>query len=250
MRGVSQPTVSRVVTVASRKIASHLQEYIKFSENALMTYNGFYAKANFPRVIGCIDCTHVKIRRPSGDQAEIYRNRKGSFSLNVQVVSGPNLQIFDIVARWPGREHDSMIFNNSSLKMRFERNELSGFLLGDSGYACLPYLMTPIQQPQNDAERRYNRAQVRTRNVVERLFGVWKRRFPCLHGELRNKLENVPSIIVACAVLYNIGIRVRDNWQVEENLLINNHQQLQNNPAPINIQGQLIRRNLIAQHFT
>ena len=72
-----------------------------------------------------------------------------------------------------------------------------GILLGDSGYALRPYLLTPILNPQNAAERRYNYAHIRTRNTVERLFGVWKRRFPCLETGLRVKKETALVIIVA-----------------------------------------------------
>lgn len=46
-----------------------------------------------------------------GDDGDTYLNRKGWFSKNVQVVSGPNLEIFDIVTRWPGRYHDMTVFN-------------------------------------------------------------------------------------------------------------------------------------------
>jgi len=35
---------------------------------------------------------------------------------------------------------------------------------------------------------RYNRAQKTTRNMIERTFGIWKRRFPCLN-HLRLKLK-------------------------------------------------------------
>lgn len=56
------------------------------------------------------------------------------FSLNVQAVCNANLEITDIVARWPGSVHDSTIFHNN-LRVNFEnymyRNAL---LLGDSGY--------------------------------------------------------------------------------------------------------------------
>ncbi|KAH7961883.1 hypothetical protein HPB52_013099 [Rhipicephalus sanguineus] len=44
----------------------------------------FYRIANFPGVTGCIDCTHVKIKSPGGDDAEVFRCRKGYFSINVQ----------------------------------------------------------------------------------------------------------------------------------------------------------------------
>lgn len=65
------------------------------------------------------------------DDAEVYRNRKGYFSVNVQVISSADLYIKDIVARWPGSAHDSTIFNNSRVKHRFDEGEFgNGFLLG------------------------------------------------------------------------------------------------------------------------
>ncbi|KAJ9594549.1 hypothetical protein L9F63_027467, partial [Diploptera punctata] len=45
---------------------------------------------------------------------------------------------------------------------------------------------------------------IRTRNVVERLFGSWKRRFPVLAVGINVKLDNAFPIIVATAVLHNI----------------------------------------------
>lgn len=55
-----------------------------------------------------------------GDDAEVFRNRKSYFSLNVQVVANANKEIIDIVARWSGSVHDSTIFQNSNLRMLFE----------------------------------------------------------------------------------------------------------------------------------
>lgn len=55
-----------------------------------------------------------------GDDAEVFRNRKSYFSLNVQVVASADKKIIDIVARWPGSVHDSTIFQNSNLRMLFE----------------------------------------------------------------------------------------------------------------------------------
>lgn len=66
-----------------------------------------------------------------GADAEVYRNRKGYFSINVQVVTNADLLFADIVARWPGSTHDATIFNHSRLKYRFERQEFAfGLLLG------------------------------------------------------------------------------------------------------------------------
>lgn len=157
-----------------------------------------------------------------GNVAENFRNRKGYFSLNVQVVCNAQLQILDIVARWPGASHDSHIFNNSGVRMKLEAGEFGhGVLLGDSGYPLRSYLLTPLEQPRTAAEHVYNEAQIRTRNVVERTFGVWKRRFPVLSIGIRTHLQLAQAIIVASAVVHNIACANHDELiadQVEDNI--------------------------------
>lgn len=64
--------------------------------------------------------------------------------------------------------------------------------------------------PGNRAEEIYNQAHIRTRNSIERLIGVWKRRFPILAYGFRCKLENVMTCIVATAVLHNIAVAMRE----------------------------------------
>lgn len=55
-----------------------------------------------------------------GDDAEIFRNRKSYFSINVQAVANENREFINLVARWPGSVHDATIFNNSTLRTQFE----------------------------------------------------------------------------------------------------------------------------------
>lgn len=151
------------------------------------------------------------------ENAELFRNRKGYFSLNVQVVTNSNLEITNIVARWPGSAHDSNIFNNSQLRGTFEQGMYNdGLLLGDSGYAIKPYLMTPLLNPRTPAEQLYNESHIRTRNTIERLFGIWKRRFPVLALGLRLQLDKVMIVIVATAVLHNIARKNRDEEPPED----------------------------------
>jgi hypothetical protein len=47
---------------------------------------------------------------------------------------------------------------------------------------------------------------IRTRNPVERSYGVWKRRFPILSNGINLNIAKVQRIIVATAVLHNIAI--------------------------------------------
>lgn len=212
---VSQPTVSRIVKKVTEQIAALRPRYIKFPqgiEECREVAQGFYAMGRkIPRIIGAVDCSHIKILSPGGDEAEIFRNRKGYFSINVQAICDSNLKILDIIARWPGSTHDMTIFDDSLIRARFEANEFQNFyLLGDNGYANRNYLLTPLLTPITNREKKYNRCHILMRNTIERTFGVVKRRFPCLSIGLNVNVNTVLKIIVATSVLHNICVEFND----------------------------------------
>lgn len=119
-------------------------------------------------------------------------------------MTNSNLEITNIVARWPGSAHDSTIFNNIRLRGTFEQRAYKdGLLLGDSGYPIKSYLITPLLNPRTPVEQLYNESHILTRNIIESLFEIWKRRFPVL--ALHLQLDKVMVVIVATAVLHNIA---------------------------------------------
>ena len=70
--------------------------------------------------------------------------------------------------------------------------------------------MTPYQNPETPGEQRYNDAHTRTREVVERTFGLLKSRFRCLdtsRGALLYSPNFVCQIIGACCMLHNFAVR-------------------------------------------
>lgn len=218
--------------------------------------SAFYRIASFPRTIGAIDCTHVKIQSPGGENSEHFRNRKGFFSLKVQTVADADLKILNIIARWPGSTHDQRIFNNSHLKNQLANGHFGQFIiLGDSGYQNTMYLATPVLEPATQVEELYNESQIRTRNVVERSYGVLKRRFPVLSLGMRVQLPTVQDIIVSCATMHNICIDERDavpppNIPNFEAIMAVNQIDVGPNDAPnANRNEQNVRAHLLSHYF-
>lgn len=82
-------------------------------------------------------------------------------------------------------------------------------MLGDKGYPCLPYLLTPYQEPQTEGQHCYNIAHARTRGRIEMAFGLIKSRFQCLK-HLRVTPPRACDIVVACVVLHNIACLRRE----------------------------------------
>jgi len=222
--GVHKSTASSIVKLVSHEIALLRPQFVNFPNNERETKQvkqDFYNISKFPMVIDALDCTHVKIRSPFGDDAEMYRNRKGFFSINVQTICDANLKIQDIVDRWPASSHESTIFNNSIIRGKFERGEMQNcVLVADSGYTQPDFAMTLVGNPGTlinpasgitaEAVDKYNESLIRTRNIVESSYGVWKRRFPILATGINVKITSSQSIIVSTAVLHNIAYEFKE----------------------------------------
>ncbi|XP_052225153.1 putative nuclease HARBI1 [Dreissena polymorpha] len=76
---------------------------------------------SFPSTLGCMDCTHVHIKKPV-DHVEDCIGRKGVPTINVQAVCDASYRIKNFSASWPGRTHDARFWRNCELKRRFEND--------------------------------------------------------------------------------------------------------------------------------
>ncbi|KAI4455966.1 hypothetical protein MML48_8g00014968 [Holotrichia oblita] len=195
------------------------------------------------------DVEIIEIIDVGGNDAEVFRNRKQYFSINVQAVTDAKKRFVDIVARWPGSSHDATIFNASRLKAKFEEGQYNNcVLLGDSAYNLRRFLLTPFLNPAGNSQQRYNESHIRTRVTVVNMFGIWKRRFPVMAYGCRLKLENVLLVIVATAVLHNVAQNMGeeeppvDNVHQVDNLINEGYiNEVNNNEANIgNIREQLV----------
>nr|XP_055057063.1 putative nuclease HARBI1 [Misgurnus anguillicaudatus] len=158
--GISQLTMSRMLSFVLAAIRTLIPHYIKFQyDNAqqTMTKSGFYQIARIPNVKGAIDCTHVRLKPPSVNEYA-YINRKNYHSVNVQLICNARLCLLNAVARWPEGTHDAFIFEHSSLCRRLQEGALRGhgYLLGDRGYPLLNFLITPVPNPVTHLERNFN----------------------------------------------------------------------------------------------
>ncbi|KOB68249.1 Uncharacterized protein OBRU01_18488 [Operophtera brumata] len=110
----------------------------------------------------------------------------------------------------------------TNIRAMFEQGHYgNSVLVGDADYACNSYMMTPLEYCNTAAENLYNESQIRTRNCIERLFGVWKSRFPCMAIGLGVSLENSFPIVIATAVLHNIARRSGEATPPDDNQVIN-----------------------------
>ncbi|KYM96850.1 Putative nuclease HARBI1, partial [Cyphomyrmex costatus] len=91
-----QSTISRIMFRVTVILAAYLNTYVKFPTNqaTIQENRGLFKKLGYrhgaiglPCIDGAIDCIHIRLFGNNNFQGlgEMYRNRKGYFSLNVQV---------------------------------------------------------------------------------------------------------------------------------------------------------------------
>lgn len=204
LHGISKSSASLAVGSFVDAVNSNLDN-IKFPTETNAIKLGFYRKCRIPNVIGAIDGTLIPIQAPKQNEAA-FVCRKGFHAINCQAVVDHEMRFVDLVARWPGSQHDAFIFDNCALKEYLEESD-PGFLLGDSGYPLRRYLLTPVLNPSSEAEEAYNRHHINGRIVIEKAFGVLKSRFRCLHksgGALLFKPGKCCKVVEACVRLHNL----------------------------------------------
>jgi len=81
--------------------------------------------------------------------------------------------------------------------------------VGDSGYSQRCRMMIPFEHKAKltSAQKRYQTAQIKCRNTVERTIGILKSRFRCLDHKSRGAMQFSPEksaqVIACCAILHN-----------------------------------------------
>uniref|UniRef100_A0A3Q2VRZ6 Putative nuclease HARBI1 n=1 Tax=Haplochromis burtoni TaxID=8153 RepID=A0A3Q2VRZ6_HAPBU len=245
---VSKATVCRAVRNVTVALKRLLHSFVVFPGHRPTRFikEGFHKIAGFPGVIGCIDGTHIPIIAPSANEGD-YVNRKSFHSINVQIICDAANIITNVEAKWPGSVHDSRIFRECTLSTKFGHGEYTGHLLGDRGYPCLPYLLTPYPDPEPGPQQRYNLAHCRTRARVEMTIGMLKARFQCLR-RLRVTPERACDIIVACVILHNIATIRGEHCPAEPDISSDPHDE--HPDPPTNVQdGRAVRDTICHNHF-
>ena len=244
--GVARCTVCQIVNETCRAIVQKLLPmYIQFPSGDSLkdVVKGFKDKYGVPQCASSIDGSHVPITPPAMNHTDYY-NCKGWYSMLVQAVVDHNFLFRDLCIGWPGSVHDARVFANSSLFKKITSGELlkgeslqvqgqtlQTFLLGDSAYPLLPWLIKPFpfSSSLNSEQKRCNYRLSRARVVVEIAFGRLKARWRRLAKQIDMHVDNVPHIIAACCVLHNMCEIHHDGFN-EEWLQEIDHNQPENPP--------------------
>ena len=176
----------------------------------------FETKFGMTQAFGCVDGTHVPIRRPIINSQD-YFNYKQFYSISAQAICDAKGLFLDVDCRWPWSVHDAKVFSNSLVNNKLKTghlvktfnhllpgyNKIPNYLIGDPAYPLTPNCMKEFQSCKNDAEVIFNNMLRSARNPIECAFGRLKARWSILTRKMDLKLEIIPKVILTCFILHN-----------------------------------------------
>ena len=186
----------------------------------------------FDDCIGAIDGVHINAF-VGQDEHVLFRDRKKNLSQNVLAAVNFDMTFSYVLTGWEGSANDGRILGDARTK---GFPDVPGkFFLGDGGFGLSETMLTPYRgvpyhikefREANDggprnAKELFNLKHSSLRMVVERCFGVLKKRFPIL--------VTMPSFsfpyqceLVSCCVLIHNFIRRQlypDDFDVEDDIV-------------------------------
>ena len=222
----------------------------------------FESKFGMTQAFGCVDGTHIPIRRPYIDSQD-YFNYKQYFSVNVQAVCDAQEKFMDVDCRWPGCVYDAKVFANSQINIALKSGNLPGtfnnllpgydkipnYLIGDPAYPLTPFCMKEYQSCKTNSEVLFNISSQPNRMCI------WPLKSTLVYSNQENGFEigNIPIVVMACFVLHNFckwhndtidqeAARAQMEWNCSED---NTHKNI---PDPIYScttgEGELVRQTL------
>ena len=179
----------------------------------------------FHKCLGALDGTHI-IAKVSPEMQQRFRGRKG-VTQNVLGVCNFDMHFIIALAGWEGSAHDARVLHDAAVVRRILPLYDGWYYLGDAGYGLSLWCLTPFRGvryhlsewnaaiatnifPQN-ARELFNMRHSKLRNVIERIYGVVKARYPILRDMPHGYDINTQCNIVLSSFLLHNFIRMNQN---------------------------------------
>ncbi|XP_062028918.1 uncharacterized protein LOC133744908 [Rosa rugosa] len=171
---------------------------------------------HFKDCISAIDGVHVRASIRPADQIP-YIGRKGMPTQNIMAACNFDMQFIFACAGWEGTAHDTRIFLSAirNPKWNFPNPPSGKYYLVDAGYPQMkgylgPYKNNTYHLPDfrrcggpTGPKEVFNYVHSSLRSVIERTFGVWKKKWKILRDMPNYPFDKQVKIIIATMALHN-----------------------------------------------
>ncbi|KAM0951876.1 putative harbinger transposase-derived nuclease domain-containing protein [Dioscorea sansibarensis] len=265
--GVGQSTVSQVTWRFIESMEERARHHLNWPDSDRMEQIKTNLETTFrlPNCCGAIDATHIIMTLPAVESSDDWCDQESNYSMFLQVIVDHELRFLDIVTGWPGSMTISRLLKcsgfyklcesggrlNGSVKLSSEGKEIREFIVGDTAYPLLSWLMTPyegklLSPTMTNFNEKHKAARLLAGRALAQLKGSWR----ILHKVMwRPDKHKLPSIILVCCLLHNIII---DNCnELRADVVLSDHHDAgykEQSCQQMDSAGQTMRENL-AKHL-
>ncbi|KAL4571001.1 hypothetical protein LXL04_017751 [Taraxacum kok-saghyz] len=237
--GTNHSTVSQVTWRFVEAIEEHGLHHLQWpskEDEMSQIKSKFENMRGLPNCCGAIDSTHIMMLLSASDRSiDVWLDRKDNHSMILQTfisvflqaIVDPDMRFRDIVTGWPGKMNEATVLQKSTFfdlaekherlngpKLKLsEKAQLQEYIVGDSAFPLLPWLITPYQGrdlPETKSE--FNKRHFATRLVAQRALARLKDMWKMIQGVMwRPDKHRLPRVILACCILHNIVIDMEDD---------------------------------------
>lgn len=131
------------------------------------------------------------------------------------------MHIYFLLAGEVGSIHDACMLRRSPIFARMESASPpfpnNTHIIGDPAYPLKQNLLVAFKNNGHLTRReiRFNRSLSAARSCIERAFALLKGRFRRLKYLDMSDVQKIPYVIIACCVLHNICINLKDDISIE-----------------------------------
>ncbi|KAK2656298.1 hypothetical protein Ddye_009350 [Dipteronia dyeriana] len=189
----------------------------------------------FKGCLGAIDGTYIEVTVPESDKPR-YRTRKGHIATNVLGVCTCDLKFVYVLSGWEGSATDSRVLRDAVTRHNGLKVPFGNYYLAGAGYINGQGFLAPYRgnryhlrewedfdrAPMNQEEY-FNMKHSQARNIIERCFGLLKKRWAILRSPSFYPIRFQGRMIIACALLHNF-IRMYMDVDPEEYTPITLHE--------------------------
>ncbi|KAJ8477852.1 hypothetical protein OPV22_021579 [Ensete ventricosum] len=227
--GVNQSTVSQVTWRFVEAMEERGIHHLKWPTTQEMEdiKCKFEKIRGFPNCCGVIDTTHIMMCLSSADTSNVvWVDHEKKHSMLLQAIVDHEMRFRDVVTGWPGSMNELSVLHSSGFfKMCEKGTRLDGeemelpegfqvreYIIGDSGFPLLPWLLTPYQgKDLSVAKTEFNKRLSATLAVAQSALAKLKDMWKIIGGEMwRPDKHRLPRIILVCCLLHNIVIDLED----------------------------------------
>ncbi|XP_028108998.1 uncharacterized protein LOC114307790 [Camellia sinensis] len=214
----SSETICRYIKIVMRALCKLASTVIKPPNQDEFPTKILNDMRFFPWFKDCVDAIDGTLMDAwvSVSRQNTFHGRKSTVSQNVLAACDFDMLFTFINSGWEGSAHDKAILVDSITRvdLQFPHPPNGKYYLVDAGFTNMPGFLAPFRSQRyhlqefhsrhySGPKELFNHRHLSLRNVIERTFGVLKKRFPILRSMPNYKSTRQGPLVIACCVVHN-----------------------------------------------